>query len=78
MPCTWHRDLLDLANDNLVVSGDRLRGVVLQGAAELPVAGEAALVAALQAGLANRVVTATAMNAGPSQVLARPNSTMMS
>jgi len=58
------RDLLDLSNDNLGVTADRLRGIVLPGAAELPAAGPAQLLAGLRTALANRVVGATAMNAG--------------
>ena len=62
------RDLLDLSNDNLGVTADRVRGVVLPGAAELPAAGPAQLLAGLRTALANRVVGATAMNAGALRV----------
>ncbi len=58
------RDLLDLSNDNLGVTADRVRGIILPGAAELPAAGSAQLLAGLRTALANRVVGATAMNAG--------------
>ena len=43
---------------------DRVRGIKLLGATELRVADEAQLLAGLRSALANRVVGATAMNAG--------------
>ena len=62
------RDLLDLTNDNLGVTADRVRGIVLPGAAELPASGPAQMLAGLRTALANRVVGATAMNAGNARV----------
>ncbi|CAD7701688.1 unnamed protein product [Ostreobium quekettii] len=64
--CETIRDLLG-PGDNLQVKQDARRGVHAAGATEVPVHSEEELVAATEAGIANRVVAATAMNAASSR-----------
>ncbi|PRW56939.1 kinesin [Chlorella sorokiniana] len=61
------KDLLDPAKDNLQVIQDPVRGITVAEATELPVAGERDCVELMQLGIANRAVSATAMNAGSSR-----------
>ncbi|KAI7845148.1 hypothetical protein COHA_001193 [Chlorella ohadii] len=69
------KDLLDPSKDNLQAGGtgwravvqDPIRGITVAEATELPVAGERDCVELMQLGIANRAVSATAMNAGSSR-----------
>ncbi|DBA71185.1 TPA: hypothetical protein ACH3X2_011584 [Trebouxia sp. C0005] len=62
--CERIRDLLDPGNDNLQVQQERLRGITVAHATEVPVGSEAELVQVMQQGISNRAVASTAMNAG--------------
>ena len=70
--CERIRDLLDPGNDNLQVQQERLRGITVAHATEVPVGSEAELVQVMQQGISNRAVASTAMNAGknPNQLSA--------
>ena len=57
-------DLLDPSKDNLQVQQERLRGITVAQATEVPVGSEAELVQVMQQGISNRAVASTAMNAG--------------
>ena len=57
-------DLLDPGNNNLQVQQERLRGITVANATEVPVGSEAELVQVMQQGIGNRAVASTAMNAG--------------
>jgi len=62
--CERIRDLLNPGNDNLQVQQERLRGITVAHATEVPVGSEAELVQVMQQGISNRAVASTAMNAG--------------
>ena len=62
--CERIRDLLNPGNDNLQVQQERLRGITVAHATEVPVGSEAELVQVMQQGTSNRAVASTAMNAG--------------
>ena len=62
--CERIRDLLEPGNDNLQVQQERLRGITVAHATEVPVSSEAELVKVMQLGIGNRAVASTAMNAG--------------
>ena len=70
--CECIRDLLNPGNDNLQVQQERLRGITVAHATEVPVGSEAELVQVMQQGISNRAVASTAMNAGknPNQLSA--------
>ena len=61
------RDLLCPANDNLAVVADPLRGIQAAGATQLPVRGEGECMRVALAGLSQRAVASTAMNAASSR-----------
>lgn len=62
--CERIRDLLQPGNDNLQVQQERLRGITVANATEVPVNSEAGLVQVMHQGIRNRAVASTAMNAG--------------
>ena len=62
--CERIRDLLQPGNDNLQVQQERLRGITVAQATEVPVSSEAELVQIMHRGILNRAVASTAMNAG--------------
>ena len=68
--CERIRDLLSAepgAGDGLAVQQDRVRGIVIAGANEVPVRREAELMRLMQLGLARRMVACTGMNAASSR-----------
>lgn len=62
--CERIRDLLQPGNDNLQVQQERLRGITVAQATEVPVSSEAELVQIMHRGIRNRAVASTAMNVG--------------
>ena len=62
--CERIRDLLQPGSDNLQVQQERLRGITVAQATEVPVSSEAELVQIMHRGIRNRAVASTAMNAG--------------
>ncbi|MEW5302097.1 MAG: hypothetical protein WDW36_004907 [Sanguina aurantia] len=65
--CERVRDLLYPDQDNLAIKQDASRGVYVEGATEISVAGEAQIMVLMQQGLAQRAVGATHMNAESSR-----------
>lgn len=62
--CERIRDLLQPGDASLQVQQDRLRGITVAHATEVPVTSEAELVQIMHQGIRNRAVASTAMNAG--------------
>lgn len=68
--CERIRDLLAPAGqnaDNLAVLRNKVRGVFVAGATEIPVHNEEELIHHMKTGIANRTVAATGMNATSSR-----------
>ena len=68
--CERIRDLISAepgAGEGLAVQQDRVRGIVIPGACEVPVRSEGELMRLMQLGLARRMVACTGMNAGSSR-----------
>lgn len=68
--CERIRDLLAPAGqsaDNLAVLRNKVRGVFVAGATEIPVHNEEELIRHMETGIANRTVAATGMNATSSR-----------
>ena len=69
--CERIRDLLtdlpEASEERLTVQQDRVRGIVVPGASELPVRSEAELMSLMQLGLSRRMVSFTGMNAASSR-----------
>lgn len=68
--CERIRDLLAPAGhnaDNLAVLKNKVRGVFVAGATEIPVHSEEELITHMNSGIANRTVAATGMNATSSR-----------
>ena len=68
--CERIRDLLSAepgAGEGLAVQQDRVRGIVIPGACEVPARSEGELMRLMQLGLARRMTACTGMNAGSSR-----------
>ena len=68
--CERIRDLLSAepgAGEGLAVQQDRVRGIVIPGACEVPARSEGELMRVMQLGLARRMTACTGMNAGSSR-----------